>query len=341
MGCGRRIVYTVALIGALAAVEKVRAQALPPRAICVTGVIDGPGTQTVLDIFVAVPAGQDEQAATAAALKTAGARDPGPFDMPLVRQPFVVAGYMWPQFFDKSKLNNLVTQLYNPAGDPTGGKAVAPILNAEATWSAVRGSRFRYTYGGQTTSGDAYDRVNTIFWSTNPSLGDSTLGVTATRFNIITGEILDSDIQLSAAPGIPWRIDGTDFDVETVMLHEAGHALGLDHSPYPNSVMFASYQGVRRGLDVIDSDAVAFLYPAHTSNAGTPRPPSAPYQLVASLGDLAPGGLSSCLWSSSPGISTPAATRRSRRRWDFRFMARNKDSSLLPLMASPRSSGAH
>ena len=74
MRYGRGIVYIVALIGTLVVVERVRAQALPPRAICVTGVIDGPGTQTVLDMLVAVHAGQDEQAATAAALKAAGAR---------------------------------------------------------------------------------------------------------------------------------------------------------------------------------------------------------------------------------------------------------------------------
>jgi len=54
--------------------------------------------------------------------------------------------------------------------------------------------------------------------------------------------------------------------------------------------MFAFYEGARRALDVIDVDGLIFLYPAHTSNAVTPRSASVPFRLVAALGDLAPGG---------------------------------------------------
>ncbi len=209
-----------------------------------------------------------------------------------MRQPFVLDGLSWPQFFDKSKLNNLVTQVYNPAGDPTGGNALAPILNAQATWSAVRGSSFHYAYGGQTTLTwpRPFDRVNTIGWSPTPVFGADALGVTISTFRVDNGAIVEADILLFAPPGFPWHVDGRDFDVQTVMLHEMGHALGLGHSPDPSSIMYASYLGVRRTLDVIDTDAVAFLYPAHSSNAGTPHAASVPFRLVASLGDLAPGG---------------------------------------------------
>ena len=171
MGFGRGILRVVIpTFVLLVAVGTIRAQVPAPSTICVTGVIDGTaadGTaiQTVLNIMLAVPAGQDRQAATAAALKAAGARAPGPGDIPLVRQPFVLDGLSWPRFFDKSKLNNFVTQFYNPAGDPTGGQALTPILNAEAMWSAVRGSMFRYTYGGQTTTGGSFlDGDTTISW---------------------------------------------------------------------------------------------------------------------------------------------------------------------------------
>lgn len=294
MRFGRGIVHVAMLSAALLVVGRVRAQSPAPQVVCVTGVIDGTladgtPTQAVLDILLAVPAGQDEQTATAAALKAAGARAPGPGDIPLVRQPFVLDGLSWPQFFDKSKLNNVVPQFYDPTGDPTGGQALTPILNAEATWSAVRGSSFRYAYGGQGSTGPPYlDGDTTISWSSNPLLGGDGVGVTITTFRRDTFAILDTDIQLNT--NFPWYVDGRDLDVQTVLLHEMGHALGLGHSPDPSSIMYKFYLGVRRTLDVIDSDAVAFLYPAHTSNGATPRSASTPFRLVAALGDLAPGG---------------------------------------------------
>lgn len=290
-GCG--LTGIVILVATLVAVGTIRAQTPVPRIVSVIGVIDGTGIKTVVDILLAVPAGEDEQAAAESAVKAAGAHVPELRDIPLAMQPFIVDGFTWPQFFDKSKRNNLVTQFYNPAGDPTGGAAVAAIRNAEATWNAVRGSSFRFAYGGETTAGHAFDRINTISWAPHGILGAHALAVTFSTFTIDTGEILDTDIQLVAdlsLLGLSWRVDGGDVDVQTVLLHEDGHALGLGHSLEPSSIMYASYLGVRRALDVIDSDAVVFLYPAHTSNAVTPRSVSVPFRLVAALGDLAPGG---------------------------------------------------
>src|SRR5262249_52589164 len=111
-------------------------------------------------------------------------------------------------------------------------------------------------------------------------------------FNVVTGELLDADIVLNSTStcGFSWRTDGGDLDVQTVLLHEFGHALGLGHSPDPSSIMYPVYLGVRRALDVIDLHGLAFLSPAHSSNAITPRSASVPFRLVAALGDLAPGG---------------------------------------------------
>lgn len=57
-----------------------------------------------------------------------------------------------------------------------------------------------------------------------------------------------------------WRDDGTGTDLATVALHEAGHAIGLDHSADNTAVMFASYQGLRRNLAHDDVSGIISRY---------------------------------------------------------------------------------
>lgn len=59
----------------------------------------------------------------------------------------------------------------------------------------------------------------------------------------------------------PWDTNGGDYDVETVYLHENGHALGLGHSQDPPAVMEAHYGGVQKTLFPDDIDGVSALYP--------------------------------------------------------------------------------
>jgi len=57
-----------------------------------------------------------------------------------------------------------------------------------------------------------------------------------------------------------WGI-GTDYDIETVFLHELGHSIGLGHSNSLNSIMDPYYSGVSRTLSVDDIAGVSALYP--------------------------------------------------------------------------------
>jgi hypothetical protein len=74
----------------------------------------------------------------------------------------------------------------------------------------------------------------------------------------------------------PWHA-GTDVDLFTVALHEAGHALGLGHSDRPGSVMYPYYR-FASGLTNDDIAAIRRLYgPAGTQPAGPPaQPPTQP-----------------------------------------------------------------
>lgn len=58
-----------------------------------------------------------------------------------------------------------------------------------------------------------------------------------------------------------WEVNGSDYDIETVALHEIGHSLGLDHSSSPDAVMYPDYQGLRQELSSDDITGISQLYP--------------------------------------------------------------------------------
>ena len=55
---------------------------------------------------------------------------------------------------------------------------------------------------------------------------------------------------------------GSHFDLFSVLLHETGHSLGLEHPDNPDAVMLATYNGVKAGLDAGDIAGLQALYGA-------------------------------------------------------------------------------
>lgn len=104
------------------------------------------------------------------------------------------------------------------------------------------------------------------------------LAATVVTINVKTNEIIDADILINGeepfgelnAP----LLDEQRHDLQATMLHELGHALGLEHNDFDSSsVMFPSLRAgevSRRNLGPDDLAALTTLYPSRT----TPPPPS-------------------------------------------------------------------
>jgi hypothetical protein len=94
---------------------------------------------------------------------------------------------------------------------------------------------------------------------------DGVIAKTKAHF-VKSGEIVDADIAINSA-----RHDFTvsddpgavRYDLVSVLTHEVGHFLGLDHSDDPEAVMYWQYsQGtVNRQLHQDDIDAICTVYP--------------------------------------------------------------------------------
>ena len=149
------------------------------------------------------------------------------------------------------------------------GEAVA-IQNAANTWNNA-GAKFTFSSGGATnivnTPDADSDGINSINWSTNFPSGSTTLAQTTYWYSIPSGNITESDCVFNANK--IWSTAAVtpagQFDVETVMLHEFGHYLCLDHSVAPAVMQPTVPSGAqRRVLTADDINGIIAIYGAST-----------------------------------------------------------------------------
>jgi hypothetical protein len=58
-----------------------------------------------------------------------------------------------------------------------------------------------------------------------------------------------------------WQVNATNYDLETVALHEFGHALGMAHSPLMTAaVMYAFYNNAKQSLTADDISGIQSIY---------------------------------------------------------------------------------
>ncbi len=169
------------------------------------------------------------------------------------------------------------------------------------------------------TSGTCADAYNC--WDHS---GSSIIALTTTTYRPSTGEIIDADIELNAWDGNPGTFGnavgfyftcvdpspGTvtscpatpsnccsapgvsgclAMDVQNTVTHEAGHFIGLGHTPVSGATMFASAargETSKRSLAQDDIDGVCAIYPA-----GKPTVTCVSHSSGCGQGSAGPGSL--------------------------------------------------
>jgi hypothetical protein len=143
------------------------------------------------------------------------------------------------------------------------------VTHAFSTWNTLDGVSLSSQFAGFTSANPLDDdSISVLGFVNRPDL-DQVLGSTSFTFDVVSGEIVESDIFFNSA--FPWSVapagETGRFDLESIALHEIGHLHGLGHSALGETELRAG------GRRVLAAEAVMFpiAFSAGTTIGRTPR----------------------------------------------------------------------
>ncbi len=249
-------------------------------------------------------------AETAAAKQQFLSRFPGAVEVtePEVEAQYVSNGYWWP--------GRTASWAYNAAGKPAGISGEIDAIAAAASSWGLAGANWSFTGGGASgagtgaCNGSGLDSSNVVGWA---SQSGSVLAVTCTWYSQTSNPAPAIEFDMEIDPDWAWTTGGSiNIDLQSVVLHEFGHALGLAHSLSQSAVMYASYcQGCdKRTLTADDIAGLKSLYGTGGGVAptNTPPPPTATPVKTATPTKTPTNSPSATPTSTATKTPTPAST---------------------------------
>ena len=158
--------------------------------------------------------------------------------------------------WDDGGVNDLNAQLNAEFGNTSWQNTVAAALQ---TWAVAANLNFVPSSDG------------TYAWNTqgagqgDPDFGDIRVAGYTLNNNAIAQTYGPPPNGYTAAGDVKLNTSYTfgptgQWDLESVLIHEFGHSLGLGESPQPGAVMYSTYSGVRHTLSSYDVEGIQSIY---------------------------------------------------------------------------------
>jgi hypothetical protein len=193
--------------------------------------------------------------------------------------PYAASGNLWPHpelitlsfVPDTTDLGGQSSNLFSTFNAAFGSASAwqNPIIRAAQTWAQQANVNFTVV----TDDGDASGTGS--YQQGDPNFGDIRFGgfdfgdSSTLAMGFLPPQVNNYSVggDIAFNTGLGFNINGLDYDLYTVALHEIGHALGLDHSTDASAIMYPIYQGVEYGLSADDIGGIQSVYGAPVPDA--------------------------------------------------------------------------
>ena len=176
-------------------------------------------------------------------------------------------------------------------GNTSWDAAASPALSA---WNNVV-ARLDYTTNVASTSASSGDRINSVVFSTTvfgQKFGSGTLAVTYYKYmgsTIAEADILFNKNQQFDSYRGPLRYGTSGWaigDIRRVLIHESGHALGLDHPDQHGQHVDAIMNSVTSDREALSADDTAGAQSMYGAPTPTPTPKPTPNPSGSHFGNI-------------------------------------------------------
>ena len=169
-------------------------------------------------------------------------------------------------------------------GTLTQAEIISATQAAYQEWEDAPNAIIKFTYAGETSARIGVDGVNSTVWynaasdagvcpEANLGAVGGTLGLAMVTIDAASGQITDTDLLMDSADSWEWNTSCILTDIQSVLTHEAGHGIGIQHpenadwgSDNVRPTMWGTYFcnpviAAARTLEPDDETAAECLYP--------------------------------------------------------------------------------